>query len=192
MSGMTDDAQLLGSAARGDRGAFEAFMQRHYGNVVAYLRRGTGDAHLAEDLAQETFLRAYRKSGSFRGAGSAAGWIYAIATNLLTDHRRRRRPAPIPGADLAPERDDSEAVLRASLATLDESDARLLWLKFVDGLSFAEAAEALGEPATTLKYRAARALDRLARALKDRGFPLDGSHHDVRGISSRGVDVAGR
>ncbi|MCI0342660.1 MAG: sigma-70 family RNA polymerase sigma factor, partial [Planctomycetales bacterium] len=91
----------------GDPEAFAALVRRHAPAVTAFLRRMTGDAHRAEDLAQEAFLRVYRCARDYRPAARFTTWLYTIALNLARDAHKSdgRHPAvyleDVPGGVLA-------------------------------------------------------------------------------------------
>jgi RNA polymerase sigma-70 factor (ECF subfamily) len=75
---------------------FSSLYPRFGARIYGYLRRLTQDDALAEDLTQETFLRAAERFDTFRGEGKAANWLYRIATNLFRDHLRKHRGMPQP------------------------------------------------------------------------------------------------
>ena len=132
------------------------------------LTRGDG----AEDLAQETFLKAWRMAGSFRGEGSYEGWLLRIGWRLFLSRRRARREAP---ADLDAgeegHRPDLEARIDVdrALARLPERERAAALLCFGQGYSHGEAAAILGLKLGTLKSVVARARAELARQLEGSG-----------------------
>ncbi len=159
------DAQLLREARGGSERAFEALVRRHQGMLRGFLRRLAGDAALADDLAQATFVTAWQRLGAFDGRGTVRGWLCRIAwTRFLQDRRARQR---------AQARDDiamreAETVTDPALASDARLDLdRLLGLLAPDeraslalchgaGMSHAEAAEALGIPLGTVKSHVLR------------------------------------
>jgi RNA polymerase sigma-70 factor (ECF subfamily) len=82
---------LVLRAGRGDRIAFAELVRRHQGKVRALLLRLCGDRSLADDLAQEVFLRAYRGLLGFEGRSSFGTWVYRISYNVYLNHRTRTR-----------------------------------------------------------------------------------------------------
>src|SRR5881296_2711835 len=84
------DEVLVQQAQRGDRGAFEELVRRTSRLVFARLYLETGDPHAAEDLLQETLLRAYHSLGQLHDPGHLRTWLLTIAQNLVTDHARRQ------------------------------------------------------------------------------------------------------
>jgi RNA polymerase sigma-70 factor (ECF subfamily) len=167
---VTDDFELSSKAARGDRRAFSALVRRHEAKVRTFLARVAG-TQAADDLAQETFLRAWRNAGNFRGTGSYAGWLLAIGWRVFLDARKRQRleldrrdevaiPAPPIEDPLA--RMDVEKLM----AALDPEERASVTLCLGQGWSHGEAAEILGIPLGTLKSRVARATAK-CRAMLD-------------------------
>jgi RNA polymerase sigma-70 factor (ECF subfamily) len=145
--------------------------------------RLTGDPTTAQDLTQETFLRAFRAFGSFRPGSNCRAWLLRITYNLFcNEYRRRRRLRELPAdddrpdpleelaaADPGPEESalrvlDHEALHRA-LARLPEDFRTAVTLVDIHGLSCAEAAEVMGTPRGTVLSRLHRARGRLRRQL---------------------------
>jgi RNA polymerase sigma-70 factor (ECF subfamily) len=95
MTGERVDEPLVVAARDGDEAAFAALVTRYRPELQVHCYRMLGSVHEAEDLAQETFLRAWRRRASYRGPGSYRAWLYGIATHACLDalKARRRRPA---------------------------------------------------------------------------------------------------
>jgi RNA polymerase sigma factor (sigma-70 family) len=152
---------------------FEALVRAHQSRVRRQLRRLTkGDHALADDLAQETFVLAWRHVGSFRGDARVATWLYRIAYNAFLAHRRsahehepldeERATEAVPdGSRQSAQRIDIER----ALATLPEPERVALIHCFGLDLSHAEAADVLGWPLGTLKSHVARGKARLRERL---------------------------
>jgi RNA polymerase sigma-70 factor, ECF subfamily len=166
--------------------AFHRLVQRYQRRVFAVCFRVLGSGADAEDAAQETFLRIARSAARYRGEAQVSTWIYRIAHNVATDHVRyhARRPST-PVDDLTrlgdePRTEDLTAAtatamaVRDALATLDERSRTLLLLVTVEGLSYAEAAEATGIAVGTVKSRVSRARVRLGELLAE--DELDDAH----------------
>ncbi len=83
-----DDRLLVKRAGRGDRQAFEALYRTHVKRVYALCRRLCGDPALAEDLCQETFVKAWTGLPSFRGKSAFGTWLHRVAVNTVLGHRR--------------------------------------------------------------------------------------------------------
>jgi RNA polymerase sigma-70 factor, ECF subfamily len=163
------DAGLIARVlANDDRGAFAALVNRHQPSVRGLLRRlCKGDAAAADDLAQETFVRAYRGLRGFRGGARLATWLHRVAYNVFLTHAARAgRPAVEPppprpgGTDAALLRTDLERAMTA----LRPAEAAALTLSYVDLLTHEEIAEVLSCPVGTVKTHIARGKERL-RAL---------------------------
>jgi RNA polymerase sigma-70 factor, ECF subfamily len=165
-------------AQRGDPIAFRAFVVRYERPVFALLSRLVGRGPELEDLAQETFLRAFRALPGFDldGAARPSTWLLTIATRLALDVRRKKRPPLEALSDLnlasgerSPEHGarDSElgrAIARAASELPDDQRAAFVLSEF-HGLSIAEIAGALGAPEGTIKTRLFRAREKLKLAL---------------------------
>lgn len=97
-----DDEALVRRVGRGDREALDVLYARHAPWLAVRLRRRCADDELAADVLQETFLSVWRMASGFDGRGSAAGWIWTVASSRLVDaHRRRRvRPQEVGGVEL--------------------------------------------------------------------------------------------
>ncbi len=159
--------------------AFTTLVDRYHRRVFAVCLQVLGSPSEAEDATQETFVKLARGAGTFRGDAKLSTWLYRVAHNVCTDHVRydaRRPSTPVAEiADLheAPTEADSTAgtdtamSVRAALARLDEEHRRVLMLVGVEGLSYAEAAEATGTAVGTVKSRVSRARVRLAELLSD-------------------------
>jgi RNA polymerase sigma-70 factor (ECF subfamily) len=164
-------------------------LEEYVPRVYRLALRLTGDAHAAEDLTQETLLRAWRQLDRLRASGSARVWLFRIAANLWRDQLRRGR-SPVARAgkladDLAgrcvpPDRTaaDHEAVGRALevMETLPPRQRQVLYLNACEGLSAAEAAEVLGISSSAAKASLSLARKRLRHELRDllEGLSLPG------------------
>jgi RNA polymerase sigma-70 factor (ECF subfamily) len=176
---------LVKAAAEGSREAFDTLVVRYQGQVLNLVRAMTAADDEAEDLAQETFVRAWRSIGSFRSDSTFRTWIFGIAINVVRTHRVRRgrlsrifQPAPHPGTiDADPlERasmDDGieqplamREVIDRALATLPGDMRAAVVLRDVQGLEYREIAEALGLPIGTVESRIFRARQRLRLMLE--------------------------
>lgn len=159
---------LLGEAQAGDAAAFTALFDQYLGPITSYLYRLTGDRDAADDLAQETFLKAYRALGRTEPALNARAWLYRIATNTARSWQRRRRlltwlplgdgRAIEPADDQSPVDDLGERELVAAvLRRVGPAHASVLLLRHHQRLSLEETAAALGVSANTAKVRLYRA-----------------------------------
>jgi RNA polymerase sigma factor (sigma-70 family) len=175
-----DDALLV--AAADDPDAFARFYRRHVGGVIAYFRRGTGDAELAADLTAETFAAALAGRRRFAPErGPAAAWLYGIARRqLVTLHRRghverraRRRMgmARIELTDEMLERveaiaDAERARVEVALAALPDDQRAAVRARVLDGQEYDEIAAAHDVSEPTARQRVSRGLAALRTRLR--------------------------
>ncbi len=158
-----------------DRQAFGALVARHQSGVRGLLRRLTGgDLAQADDLAQETFLRAYRGLRGYRGGAKFSSWLYRIACNVFFSHDRGSRDEPLA---LPPAREASLMALPDSilerhdleraLASLKPRERAALVLTYANELTHEEAAVILDCPLGTLKTHVTRAKEKLRRHFEE-------------------------
>ncbi|OIJ65289.1 RNA polymerase sigma factor [Streptomyces mangrovisoli] len=165
--GRMSDEALLSGLATGDPELVVAFVRRFQRNVFGVALAVLGDTQLAEDVAQQTFERAWRHAQVYDPRrGSVRGWLTAIAHNLAIDTARARRARPVDPEDLdamlgvvteTPERraladDDAERVRRA-VAQLPEEQARALVMAGIYGMTAREVADSEHVPLGTAKTR---------------------------------------
>ncbi len=167
-----DEEALVRAAIDGDTAAFTALVERYQQRIGGYLYRLVGDWETAEDLTQETFMRAHRALPTARVVGAFRAWLFRIATNLARDHlRRRRRIRWLPldsdrmefAGDPFSSVEEADAVRRV-LARLSAEDRAVLLLCAGEDLSYNEAGVALVVTANTARMRYTRAKERF-RAL---------------------------
>ena len=178
---------LIEASQRGDVESFNLLVRQYEGRVYSLAFRMLGDADAAADVAQETFLSAYRNLRSFRG-GSFTAWILRIASNASYDQLRAQKRRPTTSIDRVASDDEDEAplqlqddgespdgmVLRAELAgeiqrgllTLPEDQRMILILSDIQGYSYEEIAEVTGTQLGTVKSRLSRARAKLRDFLK--------------------------
>ena len=173
------EALLVRQAMAGDRRAYGELVRRHQGRVRALLRRlCREDAALADDLAQDALVQAWRRLEHFRGEAAFATWLYRIAYNTFLMHVRRPtvRSARAPDerwgdadAGLAAEPAGADLVeqgeVRSALACLSEPERAVIVHCYYLDLSHSEAAFVIGCPLGTLKSHLARALQKLRKRL---------------------------
>jgi RNA polymerase sigma-70 factor (ECF subfamily) len=159
---------------RGDRAAFGELVRRHQSAVRHFLRHLTrGDAALADDLAQDTFVHAYRKLGDFRQDAAFPTWLLGIAHNHWRNARRKQRDVPLEAAQLeslelapaAASTSDLRHDLAHAVRQLTRDQQTAVHLAYQQGLSHAEAAAVLGWPLGTVKTHLARGKDKLRTLL---------------------------
>lgn len=169
------DIALIARVLAGDeRHAYAELVRRHQAAVRQLLRRLARNDHgLADDLAQETFLLAYRKLNQFRGDARFATWLYRIAYNCFLAHARSTRPEEALPESL---RDETQRMtpttasalkidLERALAHLPEDERAAILHCYYQDLTHQEAAYVLGCPVGTVKTHVLRAKQKLALAL---------------------------
>lgn len=172
------DAELISRVlVRDDRRAFGELVARHQSAVRALLRRLTGgDLAQTDDLAQETFLRAYRGLRGYRGGAKFSSWLYRIACNVFFSRDRGSREAPMEPPALEAGRSEEVALpdallarydLERALALLKPRERAALVLTYANELTHEEAAVVLDCPVGTLKTHVARAKEKLRRQLEE-------------------------
>ncbi len=168
-----------GTAAGMDEARFRLLYQRTARPLRAYLRRSCGDATLADDLLQEAYYRLLRSGFDRDDELECRKYLFRIATNLVHDHFRGRRPEldELPELPVASGQHD-EVQLRRDVGgvftEMTPRDRQLLWLAYVEGASHREIAEALGLREASMRSMLFRARQRMAELLRDRGLGPEG------------------
>lgn len=166
------DADLIARVlSREDHNAFGELVRRYQSPVRGFLTRMTrGDAHLADDLAQETFLKAWQKLPTFGGGSRFSTWLFGIAFNEFRMARRRRKELALDAENL-PEEPATAANpqlrldLTEALRRLNSNERAAVLLCCQNGLSHEEAAEALDCPLGTVKTNVLRGREKLRKWL---------------------------
>jgi putative glutamine amidotransferase len=154
------------------RVTFEALFDAEQPRLWRRLRRMTGDPETADDLCQETFLRAWSRAPRDAPAPVLAAWLHRTATNLAVDELRRRARRPVAALGELAAEDDGGAV-REAVARLSVPDRAVLALRFQAGLTLRELGTVLGISEEAARKRVARARARLRTALDEqRADPL--------------------
>jgi RNA polymerase sigma-70 factor (ECF subfamily) len=179
----TPERELLGRARAGDVGAFEALAGVHADRLYAVVLRFVGDCGEAEDVVQETMLRAWRGIGRFQGRAMVFTWLYRIAvneSNRALERRLRRRatvpvdeeavqvPAPLQdGPANRAERQELREALQLAIAELSPPYRTALVLRDVEGLSTRDAARIVGVGEAAFKSRLHQARLKVRASLGD-------------------------
>ena len=177
-----DDAKLIQRVLAGDDTAFSALVKKHQKPVHALAWRKTGDFHVAEEITQDTFLKAYQNLSTLKEPQKFAGWLYVIAVNYCKMWKRKKRlstqsleetssaeleKATYSGYVIAEnERTTAEAqreVVKQLLAKLQESDRIVITLYYLGGMTYEEISEFLGVSVSAIKNRLYRARQRLKK-----------------------------
>jgi RNA polymerase sigma-70 factor (ECF subfamily) len=170
-----DEADLILSAQAGDRPAFAALVERYWERLYRWLCRLTRDGVAAEDIAQETFLKAFAGVGSFRPGTNFRAWLFRIAHNNFVNQRRairHNRQPLVPEIAEEPKGPVGETLTREALVLISEAVAKLpsdfrgaLLLRVEEGMSFREIADVLGITEETARWRVFKARQKLMAVL---------------------------
>jgi RNA polymerase sigma-70 factor (ECF subfamily) len=183
------DEELVEAFQGGDLTAFDLLVRRWDRKIQGAIHRIMGGEEEARDLCQETFLRAYRGLAGFKKEARFSSWVYQIALNLCRDRLRRRRgrttvsldaleaeggprasPLSGPSALDLVERGDLSRAVAAAILALPEEQREVIILKEYQELTFAEIAETLEVPLSTVKTRLYRGLGQLRQKLERQGI----------------------
>jgi RNA polymerase sigma-70 factor (ECF subfamily) len=172
------EASLIERAQNGDRHAFGELVRCHYQGVVLVVSRMCGDAGLAEDAAQEAFMRAWINLPFYQPKGSLRNWLYRIAVNAALDVLRRKPEETledeevqmVPDQALGPEmaliEKERTAMLQQAMQSLPEAARSVIVLREYGSLSYQEIANVLDIPVGTVMSRLNYARNRLRDILK--------------------------
>ncbi len=189
VNSLTDEQLLTQYRETGDRDLFAQLVSRYERELYSYLHRYTGNAEMAEDAFQGTFLQVHLKCDQFQPGRTVRPWLYAIATNQAIDAQRRNRRHRIASLDqnhgshdsesgslmdmlVSDEPDPHEQVdareheqwVRDAIAELPEHLRAVIAMVYFQGLKYREAAEALSIPVGTVKSRMHAAVSKLNEA----------------------------
>jgi RNA polymerase sigma-70 factor, ECF subfamily len=172
------ETSLIEQAQNGDRNAFGELVRRHYQGVVSVVYRMCGDMGLAEDAAQEAFMRAWVNLPSYEPKGNLRNWLYRIAINAALDVLRRkpeetledvealRMPDQSEGPETALIEKEQVTLLQKALKSLPEAARSVLVLREYGGLSYQEIACVLDVPVGTVMSRLNYARNRLREIVR--------------------------
>ncbi len=184
-----DESALIRRAANGDATALEPLLLTHQEAVfrLAYLLLGDPDD--AEDVAQETFLRAWKYLKRFDDTRPLRPWLLSITSNLASNRRRsagryvsalmrafRYEPAPASVEEKNVQHAESNALWKA-VQTLNIADQQIVYLRYFLDMSVTETAEVLNVAEGTVKSRLSRALEKLRKVIKQ-DFPVLAEGHE--------------
>jgi len=184
-----DELELIRKLKAGDEPAFEQLVDDYGKKIYSTALRILGDADAAQDASQDVFLKIYGAAASFKGNSALSTWIYRITVNVCLDSKRRQRrlklytppdggededpqarlPDPSPRPDEAYESRETRAEILDALKMLDDDQRTAVVLRDIQGLSYIEAAEAMGCAEGTFKSRLSRARGNLREILSERG-----------------------
>ena len=181
---LSEDQATIDRVLKGETSAYAELVERHQRRLLGLLVHACGNVHEAEDLAQETFARAYRKLQLFSGQSQFYTWLCRVAMNLLVSQRRRKRienQLPREGfesalgaqglmgrADEELERNEVCSQVQQALAMLDDERRAVVLLRDFDGMDYEAIAETLEIPVGTVRSRLHRARLELKLILEQR------------------------
>ena len=166
-----EDREWIRQSLEGDAGAFEAVVCKYQRMIHALTYRMSGSLADAEDLAQETFIRAYRQLGQFRGDAKFSSWLYRIGINTCLNwqksrQRRERLQQEWAEAPTATDDDDTSARVQTALSLLPAKQRAAIVLTVYEEMNHAEAARVLGCSETTVSWRVFMARKKLKQLLR--------------------------
>jgi RNA polymerase sigma-70 factor (ECF subfamily) len=173
------DEELMLRLKAGDRQAFDAIVERYRDRMVSYAYRMVGNAELAQDVAQETFVRVFKSAQTFRDDGRLSPWLYRIASNVcLSEQTRRAKEALNVDYDTLEDMHDSGVLvddqvlasltgekLSRAITKLSTLHKTALTMHIYQGLTYVEIGEALNIPTGTVKSRIFYAIRKLREVL---------------------------
>ena len=174
---ITDISLVTQVAVFGNRRAFDKLVRRYQSSVRRFfLNQTLGDSQLSDDLAQDTFIKAYTHIKSFRGQASFQTWLMRIAYNVFYDHTRKRQSA-LGDWQLAesqqPTADSHQPVsmdIHKALTLLKPDERSCITLQLIDGYDIKTVAEITGMKEGTVKSHLSRGKEKLAKYLRQNGY----------------------
>ena len=187
MGGHNVDQELVARVQQGDKKAFDALVRKYQHKIMKLISRYVRDQHEVFDVAQETFIKAYRALANFRGDSAFYTWLYRIAINTAKNHlvAQSRRPPDtdieaedaaqfdsesglreIASPELLAQKDEIERVIFEAVEELPEDLRTAITLRELEGLSYEEIAEAMGCPIGTVRSRIFRAREAVDKRLR--------------------------
>ena len=179
----SEEANLLVRSRAGDTAAFGRLVELYADRVVTVCARMVRDRGVAEDLAQEAFVKAWQSLAGFDGRSTFYTWLYRIAVNLCLSERRRprrvvgaiddgvmgRAESAVARPDEAAEMREEHGLILTALAELDEEHRAVVVLRDIEGLDYGEIAGILGVARGTVKSRLHRGRMALRERLRVQG-----------------------
>ena len=177
-----NDAQLIQRILQGDQEAFTPLVKKYQKGVHTLVWRKIGDFHIAQEITQDTFLKAYQKLGTLKNYNQFPGWLYVIAANLANDYLRKNR-LPMESLDAdntnevdkvsyskyqadrqAEEADETRReIVKKLLRKLPESERTVMMMHYLGEMTIKSISEFLGVSQNTVKSRLSRARNRLRK-----------------------------
>lgn len=182
------ERELVVGAQNGDRNAFSELVRMHAQGVLNVVHRMCGDAQLAEDAAQETFIRAWQNLPSYRPGTPLRNWLYRMAVNVGTDMLRKEKrilPDDIhelhltdgsPGPEAQVSQKERAGLVQKAVLSLPEASRAVLVLREYEGLSYQEISSTLDIPVGTVMSRLNYARNTLKAKLQPQLSLLEAEH----------------
>ena len=181
-----DEGEIIGRVLGGDREAFAVLVNAYKGPVFSLAFRMTGSTQDADDLTQESFLRAFQSLGRFRAGERFFPWLYTVSLNVIRNHLRKVNALPeaagkgIPDAT-DPNGDATDAAigrergrrLQGYLLMMPVPVREALVLRFYEGLSFEDIASVTGDSLSSAKMKVYRGLEKIRAMMEADGFVDD-------------------
>ena len=174
MASLTDISLVAQVAISGNKRAFDELVRRYQSPVRRFfLHQTLGDSQLSDDLAQETFIKAYVNIRQFRGTASFSTWLMRIAYNVFYDYTRSRHQTS--DIDQVPERSSQvnptlKMDIYAALALLKPDERTCITLQLIDGYDIAAIAKITQIKEGTVKSHLSRGKEKLANYLRQNGY----------------------
>lgn len=187
MGGQNIDQQLVERVQKGDKSAFDILVRKYQNKIVKLISRYVRDQNEVLDVAQETFIKAYRALGNFRGESAFYTWLYRIAINTAKNYlvSQGRRPPDTDvdideasafendpnlkegdSPDMLAQKDEIQRVIFQTIEGLPEDLRTAITLRELEGLSYEDIAEAMSCPIGTVRSRIFRAREAIDKRLK--------------------------
>ena len=186
--GELSDMDILAEVGAGNVDAYGKIVGRYNGRLYNFIYRFVGDRETAEDIVQETFLRAFRKRKEYRAIANFSTWLFTIAGNLAKSELRRRKrwrmfslerdeetdtgmelPDESARPDKVAESSIADVQIQQAIASLPDNYRQVILLRDVEGMSYQEISEIVDCPVGTVKSRVNRARLKLQQKLKSEG-----------------------
>jgi len=182
-----DEGEIIGRVLGGDREAFAVLVDAYKGPVFSLAFRMTGSTQDADDLTQESFLRAFQSLGRFRAGERFFPWLYTVSLNVIRNHLRKAKALPEGAAGNAvPETSDPSGDaayaaigrergrrLQGYLLRMPVPVREALILRFYEGLSFEDIASVTGDKLSSAKMKVYRGLKKIRVMMEADGFVDD-------------------
>ena len=182
------DMDILSEVSAGKVDAYGKIVCRYHGRLYNFIYRFVGDRETAEDIVQETFLRAFRKRDEYRAIANFSTWLFTIAGNLAKSELRRRKRGRMISAERDEETDtgmelpdesarpdkvaessSADVQIQNAINSLTNNYRQVILLRDVEGMSYQEISEIVDCPVGTVKSRVNRARLKLQQKLKSEG-----------------------